>query len=412
MLNQKVPGRHWLNDYTLGRLIMAIWDSLAQLVSPAWQQRLSLLWQQRSEWSPAALMTLILVAIIGSFLFFSDNKNVTEETVTDPENEAASVVPPSLKGKVTYPMGPLAGRKAGDLYAAYLGYSGVIVPKEHTIDWQVQLTKLWERKLSRKSVTPVAKQAGGALLEEFKEADSGTMSLASYQKIAGQQAAMICETLDWERVGRIYRLNTRELRLLKRVSCKMGGRVLTAYAMTELLPSADGALNRDYLDFMLRFGGRRYMESLPALHDDITSFGPFQFTQYAVFDTPSERRGASRVNLALPANAQIPGSTLKLRGNEHIKAAYLFAISNLADGIRGLNGKELKVFEEVAGPRGIDVAQYIATAHNKPAVARQSLRRWLDNKAKKAYLESCPRVSQLYARKTRNNYNALSRTIE
>jgi hypothetical protein len=182
--------------------------------------------------------------------------------------------------------------------------------------------------------------------------------------------------------------------------------------MAELLPSNNGELNRDYLDFLLRHGGRRYLESLPALHDDITSFGPVQFTQYAVYDVPGERRGASRVNVALPRGSElrIPGSTLRLRDNDHLRAAYLFAVSNLADGIRSLSERQLTTFERVAGPRGVDVAQFIAVAHNKPANGRRALRAWLDAGGNGSFRDYCVPVSRLYAQKTINNYWALSAT--
>lgn len=327
--------------------------------------------------------------------------------VSSPVREAAPVV---SSGVVAYNTGDLARRTAGDLYAAYLGYPGTRIPATLSIDWNVQLDALWDRKLDRPEVTPVARQAARDLIAEYATQDPGRISLESYQEIAGNQARAICAELDWSQVGRTYQLNERETTLLERVSCNMGGRVVLSYIMAELFPSADGELNRDYLDFLLRHGGRRYLESLPAVHDDITSFGPVQFTMYAVFDTPRERRGASKVNAALSENLRIPGSTLYLRGNDHLRAAYLFAISNLADGIRSLNGRQLETFESVYGPKGVDVAQYIAVAHNKPANGRRALRAWLDAGARGSLRDYCARVSRLYAQKTINNYNALSPT--
>jgi hypothetical protein len=345
----------------------------------------------------------ITLALLPFFIWWLMVNFDSNETISVRTNN------PPVAGPVLYQTGPLAGRKAGDLYAAYLGYSGKVIPTELEIDWVKQLDTLWTRKSNRRGVTPVAKLAHQALVAEYASLDPGRTTLESYQRIAGQHATTICAELDWKKVQRMYRLNDREGALLERISCNMGGRVMLAYAMAELLPSADGNLNRLYLDFLLQHGGRRYVESLPAVHDGITSFGPLQFTQYAVYDA-NERRGASIVNTALPQRLRIPGSTLKLRGDDHLKAAYLFAVSNLADGIRGLDSTQLRTFEQVAGPRGVDVAQYIATAHNKPVVARKSLRRWLDNGARSSYFVSCPRVSRLYATKTLNNYQALSRT--
>lgn len=352
---------------------------------------------------------LLLLALW--FLSSQDVSRTPEGAITEiTPTITAPVESTTTTGLVEYNTDSLAGRQAGDLYAAYLGYPGARIPATLTIDWHAQLDNLWDRKLRRRGVTPVARQAAAALVAEYRSEDPGRISLVSYQEIAGNQARAICSELNWEQVGRTYRLDARRTTLLRRVSCNMGGRVMLAYTMAELLPSTDGQLNRDYLDFLLRYGGRRYLESLPALHDDITSFGPLQFTQYAVYDVPGERRGASKVNVALPEHLRIPGSTLRLRGNDHLRAAYLFAISNLADGIRSLNSQQLATFEQVAGPRGVDVAQYIAVSHNKPANGRRALRAWLNAGARGSLRDFCSRVSRLYATKTINNYNALSVT--
>jgi hypothetical protein len=362
----------------------------------------------RPENKRKAFMLALLVTLTSS----ASQIDVTAKTgiasgVSVPVRELAPV---ASRGVVSYATGNLAHRTAGDLYAAYLGYPGTQIPATLSIDWNAQLDALWDRKLRRSGVTKPARQAAAALVAEYATQDAGRISLESYQEIAGDQATAICAELDWDEVGRTFRLNERETSLLQRVSCNMGGRVILAYTMAELLPSTNGELNRDYLDFLLRHGGRRYLESLPALHDDITSFGPVQFTQYAVYDVPGERRGASKVNVSLPENLRIPGSTLRLRGNDHLRAAYLFAISNLADGIRSLNGRQLATFERVYGPKGVDVAQYIAVAHNKPANGRRALRAWLDAGARGSLRDYCSRVSRLYATKTINNYDALSAT--
>ena len=378
-----------MNDHPVGRQMMTVFDIVILYIGESLQWLYAVQFPHKRKIYGSLVLLLLLWAY---------TKAGSEEVVID-RSVTTNIEPTALPSDkpTVYDTGMLAGRKAGDLYAAYLGYNGKVIPTELKVDWTAQLDKLWARKSGRRNVTSVARQAHEALVAEYLAKDPGKITLESYQEIAGNQASAICTELDWDQAGEIYRLNARETALLKRVSCNMGGRVLLAYAMAELLPSTDGELNRDYLDFLLQHGGRRYVESLPALHDDLTSFGPLQFTQYAVYDTPRERRGASKVNIALPASSElrIPGSTLRLRENDHFRAAYMFAVSNLADGIRKLNGRQLAVFERVAGPRGVDVAQFIAVAHNKPVVGRQSLERWLDSGARGSYRDSCPRVSRM-----------------
>lgn len=312
-----------------------------------------------------------------------------------------------------YPTGAIKGRLANDLYADFLGYKGRI-PSEIEVNWARQLETLWDRKEGRRGSNAVVSQTRDLVVPEYARYDPGQMSLVEYQQNAARQADAIYENLDWTAVGKSYfKGDKRKLALLKNAAKTVGGRSIVAYAMTELLPSrSNGAYNRDYLDFLLQHAGRRYVESLPALHDSITSFGPYQFTQFAVYDAAGGPRGASRMNRFLPKEQKIPGSTMRLRNDDHIKAAYLFGLDNLATLIRKLNERQLRTFERVAPSKGLDIVQFIAVAHNKPAVAMRSGRRWLDNGARLSFMESCPRVSQVYAMKTVANFRALSPTRE
>lgn len=313
----------------------------------------------------------------------------------------------------TYKMGRLAGSKATNLYSMYLGHTGVI-PKRLTINWNKQLEKLWVRK-TRISKTTVVRKTGDTLVVEYLTQDPGLMSLRTYQRIANKEAKLTYTNLDWDTVGKFYfrdpktkGVDGRRLKLLKRVSKSIRGRTLTAYMMTELLPGS-GARGHAYLDFMLRHGGRRYVESIPAQYDTLTSFGPFQFTSHAVYDVGNTGKmgGASRVNRALPQSLRIPGSVSMLRGDHHLRAGYLFAVSNLAVFIKRLDARHLATFERVAGSREMDIAQFIATAHNKPEVAYRAGRRWLESKTLASYRDACPEISRLYADKTSKNFHSL-----
>lgn len=319
---------------------------------------------------------------------------------------------PSQSRKGTYATGKLAGSTVSDLYALYIGRSGTL-PKTLTIDWSLQLQNLWARKAAI-SKTGIVKVTGDMLVAEYARLNPERMSIGQYESRAGTQAHLMYRSLDWGQVGEMYFVtkagttDTRKLALLKRVSAGISGRTLVAYNMTELFPSS-GNYSGAYLDFLLRNAGLRYVESLPAIHDPLTSFGSFQFTSNAVYDTGSVAiGGASRVNRALPKSLRIPGSVTLLRGDQHLRAAYLFAVSNLAVFIRRLDEKHLATFERVAGSKSLQLAQFIATAHNKPAVAYSSGTKWLTAKAKSEYRTSCPAVSRRYATKTFENFQALS----
>ncbi len=324
---------------------------------------------------------------------------------------------PTKEHSGVYATGKLAGSTVSDLYAAYIGKNGVL-PENLRINWNDQLKRLWAHKFALTNNTP-ARDTGTMLTAEYEHLDPERMSLSDYQAIAGRQASLVYRSLNWGAVAHDYfrdmttkNVDERKLTLLKRVAKNIGGRTLIAYAMTELFPTS-GNYSNAYMDFLLRNAGRRYVESLPALHDPLTSFGPFQFTAQAVYDvgTNDAVGGASRVNRALPPRLRIPGSVTLFRGDDHVRAASLFAISNLAVFIRRLDDRHVAMFERIADMRSLELAQFIATAHNKPEVAYASAKRWLDAKAGTTYQHSCPQVSRRYADKTEDNYQSLGRSF-
>jgi hypothetical protein len=83
-------------------------------------------------------------------------------------------------------------------------------------------------------------------------------------------------------------------------------------------------------------------------------------------------------------------------------------VANLADLIKGLNETQFETLKrELNASRKLDLVEYIATAHNQPAVARKSAKRWLDNGARLPYHVSATRKGRTYALKTAVNYYGL-----
>lgn len=315
--------------------------------------------------------------------------------------------------KVQYPTGNLAGNDVGGLYARYIEHDGVI-PDTLTIDYANNLEKLWDYKV-RESDNSVVRRTRNLLLQEYRKGDPGRMSLQGYQKIATKLSRQLHKEIDWQEVGslRLYNyqrdaINQRKLNLLRSIASSIEGRSLLAYALTELMPTANGSLNRDFLDFLLRTAGRNFIESIPAIHDSKTSFGPFQFTDNALYDLgPNQKRGASVVNEALPSHEQVPGSVIKLRGNDHLKAAWLNAVNNLALFIRYLNDEQMATLEDNWRTDKLAIVQLIANAHHGPPATRQDGELWLDNGARKPFVVSTAGRFIDYAEKTRANYQAL-----
>jgi len=150
---------------------------------------------------------------------------------------------------------------------------------------------------------------------------------------------LVRSSLDWRKVGAIKGLDERRLRLVQNISYYLGEREVMAYSLTELCPSSNGRANVKLIDFLLRNAGREYVELLPALGDKLLSYGPKQWTKWAVYEGKGGPRGASIIDQAMPQTIDLPGSVAELRGNQHFMASMEFIINNLAYTIKDLDEK-------------------------------------------------------------------------
>jgi len=302
--------------------------------------------------------------------------------------------------------GTLAGREFTDLYSAYTGIAGV-VPEVVTIDFPGRLRALWERKARRSADNPVVAAAKRELLAEYETRDPARMRLPAYRAQVDRALREVRRDLDRSRAAGLLDLDHDERLVAERIAAAWTPDDFLAYSLTELMPTDDGALNVDVLDFLLRNAGARYVYSIPALYDDRTSFGPYQFTSYALYDGPDGPRGASVLSLALATRGRIPGSVIDLRGRDHHKAAYLFALVNLAGLVRGLPENARATLAKGWRSHRDELLQYIATSHHLPNLARRNATRWVSGGMRTPYVASCgPRLRQ-YAQKTKANRAAL-----
>lgn len=302
--------------------------------------------------------------------------------------------------------GKMEGKTVSDLYACYLGVANQTkLEKSLDIDFSKNLTVMWEKKKKR-SPSPVVDEATDKLIVAYTNPTK--MTFEQYSDHINTVVTNLKNEIDWDCIKRKFKFSKKELALVKNISMSFTGRDMSAYMMTELMPSSNGVFNADMMDLLLKYGGREYVESLPAMFDEKTSFGPYQFTEYAVFSTPKETRGASIINCAVQDSAQkIPGSVIKLVGDDHHRAAYMFAVYNICVLVKGLSLKERKTLDANWRSNQDDLFLYCATAHHLPAVARTSARRWIDNKCKFSFEQSCSSRIVNYAKKTRNNLRAI-----
>lgn len=300
------------------------------------------------------------------------------------------------------PSGYLEGRTCSNLYATYLNVTpGTVIKDSVEIDPKQTLERMWEKKM-KKSPSPVVDETGKILLDEY---DAGKQT--TFKKYTNHITTVVHSVqsdIDWDILQRKLDMKDREMAIAKKIALSFDGKDMAAYILTELMPSAEGKFNRAVLDIMLQTGGQEYVESIPAMGDKKTSFGPYQFTEFALFHIGKQMRGASVVNAAVEEGEnKIPGSVAKLRGDDHHRAAYMFAVYNICVLVKSLNKKQLSTLENKWKANRDDLFIYCATAHHLPRIARRAARNWLANGAKKPFENSCGVRILEYAQKTRAN---------
>jgi hypothetical protein len=293
------------------------------------------------------------------------------------------------KNPQPFEMGRLAGVKFSNLLSSYsIGEERAVEPTEQ-IDFRHQLASLWRKKLDHVQKTNPALYPGvlDAARTLFSSYDEGNLQKINIHQFRAEADSAIREVrghADLEKITGISafaKFEDSQIKLLHKFDEKINGAGLVAYALTELMPTRgrDAETGAELLDFLLHNAGREFVDRIPAVHDSRISVGPYQFTSDALLELGNQRHGASRIQHAILAKNQIPESVLALHGAEHHKAAYLFAIDNLAMAILRLgesrSEKMLAYFSQL--PEEF-VAEYVAAAHHLPVNARKSFEGFAD----------------------------------
>lgn len=305
----------------------------------------------------------------------------------------------------TFSTNDLEGRNLGDLYIAYTGVRGR-VPAKVTTDPVRQLDSLWQVKIACYNEAPVVRTIHRELLSEYRR-NRTHKTLDQFIQSAENEVKLVRSAIEWKTLGSAYKLSSEQLALVKRLALQVSGKDLVAYGMTEIMPSDDGKLNVQVLDFLVRNYGPEFVYAIPAIHDKYASFGFYQFTSFAVYDDGKRIEGASMVSRSM-RTGKISGSTKDIQGTVQHRAAYLFSIHNIAMLVNATSSLEQRTLSRLPARNHDDLIQYIAAAHNGPSHARKGARRWLAANMKYDYFVSVSnRTVRRYAVKTKANLAAL-----
>jgi hypothetical protein len=324
----------------------------------------------------------------------------------------------SVAQKTRIDLTALRGMKLGNLNAWYVGIGGK-APETLVINFAENLDKLWERKLDR-GVTPATKKSFQRVVDRYTHNDPGLTTLPQFVTKVDDEVKLVHQNLDytalcqnWDKRVRTavsikkHYLHAGGCALLKDMAGQITGRDLVAYGMTELFPARDGEKNIRLLQVLLPNAGSEYLNALPALGDPLLSLGFYQFTSHAVRHDASGAHGASMVSEYAQKDMRIPGSVIALNGNDHHRAAFYFAVYNIANWIRHSTPQEKRALR-ILFPSNMDnVAQYMAVAHHLPGPASKRARAWVQGGGKKPLVSYLGPKLTIYANKTKTNRAAL-----
>ncbi len=330
----------------------------------------------------------------------------TKDEQIDEKKEALRLHAENAK-VVTVDASSIAGRKLGGLYSDITGIKGV-VGKSYQINYGEILVGLWERKLDRKNVSQATITASEEPIKLFLEQPK-KMTLKVFIAEADTQVTLVKRALDFGLACKGYKLSTSECVVFQSLAKSVRGVDLVAYGMTEIMPSAEGDLNVKIMEILLQNAGSNYMFTIPALYDRMLSLGFYQFTSYAV--NGGTGQGASKMNAFLPRIARIPGSVISLRNGEHHRAAFLFALDNLANLSKRTNEKEFTALRKALKQKPGDIVTFMATAHHAPGLAIKSARKWLSKGAKGSLNQHLIGRLQSYGKKSDSNLAALEKVL-
>ena len=187
---------------------------------------------------------------------------------------------------------------------------------------------------------------------------------------------------------------------------------IVAYAMTELCENKENwEFNKQLFDLLLKNSWVNYLSNVPAIYDWKTSYGLYQFTEYALYDRNWEKRWASFVNQYLPNWEKIPWSVIDLRTwEDQTKAAYLFALYNLNNAVKNLTDQQAKDLLSYQKNHKDNfknnITQLIAMCHHFP-VDKKALRKWHEANHKSDIYNYGK--AQTYGKASKNNYEALKK---
>ncbi len=310
--------------------------------------------------------------------------------------------------------GVLAGKRAaGTLLGDYFGVKERVFPSEVKVNFPKQLEYLWQRKMNRYRKQPEVIEAAKQICAEYANYEPTRVSLGTYSDIIQGTVAEVVEKIDLQRYAQVKTLGLESAKIFENIVRRISYQDLLVVCMTEIMPLSTGSENLAALDVLLRTAGMEYVESIPALFDKYVSFGPYQFTKFAVGEDKRGFVGASKLNGVLPEGMRLPRKVSGLRGEVHHIAGTAFMIENLANLLQLVEEQPtrealLQNLEKVLERNPEELLLFMTSAHHAPLAMNKTAIKWLSDNAQKPFLDYCVGEPAVYARRLARNREAFA----
>lgn len=314
--------------------------------------------------------------------------------------------------------GKYAGAKVrSGWYSRYVGVPMGKIPKQAAVNVLEQHDRMFRVKNSgRWKVKPVAQKMQGQYAEMYNTQRT-YMTLPQFVEGVGIVINETKADLDWAGLCADSKISLdKELCVtLRAVTDMITPEMLVMYGLTELYPmdKYGGRFNAWVLENSLMNYGRESIDLTPAQSDGLASAGLWQFTSKAVgaYVEDGEQRIGGATVVGRHLGHRPPESFLDFVRTDHERAAYLFAVHNVALLIREA-AKDDRAYQTlkrvwVENRKSQELLEYIATAHHAPYGVSGYANNWLKDGAKKEYRHYLGGRFKEYDKRTRKNKGML-----
>ncbi len=290
--------------------------------------------------------------------------------------------------------GELAGKPCDhELFRLYFGLEGKTIPEKFKVNFVFQLAQLDAAKNKWAKNNPVIKELGERHVEEYSKYESAPSSIEEFIAEAGSNE--ITKQIDWEALGEGQGLGESDTLLVRRLAEAVSGQDLMALSITELMPSKNAETNVQAMELLLQHAGKEFVYRIPAIYDTQLSFGPYQFTPYALGERRGQKVGASVINPYVREDARVTEDLRTLSGVEHHKVAILNLVEDFCLLVKSLRveprdaAELLQKLETMLESSPKQIAVIAGAAHHAPTHAVEAIKTWFRQNMKKSYAECC-----------------------